>query len=227
MNSAPSLVPVVPVLHISSGRVVQWDSSGRSIRRDPAANPLYLMLTLAEQGIELIHIIDLDAVAGRPSTVPALMMGLRRRPLTIRLAGGIHDVSTARNRKAFGIHEIVVSTAFYSSSTLQQIFSVFPPEQILVGMYCSDGQLSVNGEPDSFEFLVERMQNFGLHRVVINSRYPESVASLANRQVISQLASKGFEVWVGGSVQSDVEAGLLKDDGAAGVLVDRAYPLDH
>ncbi len=227
MISNFSSIPVIPVIHLSSGRVVQWDALGRTTRRDPHANPLRLTLTWAERGVNLIHIVDLDAATGRPSTVPALMMGLRSQPVTVRLAGGIHDEIAARNRKAFGIQEIVVSTALHSTSTLQKILAVYPASQVLAGLYCRDGQLFIgrNEKPIAAELLSERMMQFGLHRMVLTSQFPESIALNHNRLLISRLAQQGFEIWVAGSVESDIDVLILSDHGVAGVLMDRAYPL--
>ena len=209
---------IVPVIHISSGRVIRWQGDHPVRYTGPYANPLSMALQWASKGARHLHVVDLDASHGRMSVVPALLMAIAARPIKISVGGGIRDIATAQQRLAYGASHVVTGSLLEQGAVLRKVVKAAGPGRVWGSLLVQNGEVSSH----SASLMIDNARRSGISTVILTARAPENMAQSSNLRLIEALCREGFSVWTSGQIDDVRDIVPMYQAGACGVLIGRA-----
>ncbi len=210
---------IVPVMHISSGRVIRWQGGQPAQYVGSLSNPLAMALHWARQGIRQLHVVDLDAAYGRMSVIPALLMAMKNQPIAISVGGGIRDKQTADSLVGYGASRIVSGTMLHQPSALRQIAQSVGYERVWGSVDVQEGRLVSAQTVDAVAY---QAHYAGVGTLLLTAQAPATMAQADNLHVVRQFQDRGFHVWTAGQIDSLQDILTMYRAGVQGVLIGRA-----
>ena len=137
---------VIPAVDIRGGRCVRLLQGRADEETVYFEHPSEAAALWAEQGAELIHVVDLDgAFEGRPVSFEAVAAIARAVPCPIEVGGGIRDDETVARYLGAGVERVVLgSRALREPDWLAALCRRFPG-RIVAGLVAGDGRVAVEG----------------------------------------------------------------------------------
>ena len=137
---------IIPAVDIMGGKCV------RLFRGDPKQNrvyyndPLEAAQLLEKQGVELIHIIDLDAALGSGQNMEAIKRILENISVKVQIGGGIRSLQKADELIKFGAYRVIFGTAAVQNPSLvKEAVNRHGSECVAVAIDEKDGKVAVHG----------------------------------------------------------------------------------
>ena len=205
---------VIPVIHISSGRVIRWEGDHFVRCHGIESNPLSLALHWVGQGATQIHVVDLDAVNNRVSAVPALMLALKNFPVRMSLAGGIHSLGVAKERLSYGISPLVVGSLLDSPAIREKVVSSLGTQNVWGSIDVTRGRLPWARLHNAI--------NAGLNTLVLTARSPDILATGDILRFIEDRTRDGISIWASGQIREYQDLLTMARAGCRGALLSRA-----
>ena len=162
------LFPAIDLKNGEAVRLEQGDMARATVfHRDPAEQAR----TLASQGFEYLHIVDLDgAFAGKPMNAAAVERILAAVRIPVQLGGGIRDHATIEGWLGKGVTRVIIGTAAVSDPALVKAAAKRFPGRVAVGLDARDGMVAVQGWAESSELSVldiaSRFEDAGVAAIV-------------------------------------------------------------
>ena len=146
------LFPAIDLKNGEAVRLEQGDMARATVfHRDPAEQAR----TLASQGFEYLHIVDLDgAFAGKPMNAAAVERILAAVRIPVQLGGGIRDHATIEGWLGKGVTRVIIGTAAVRDPALVRAAAKTFPGRVAVGLDARDGKVAVQGWAESSELAV-------------------------------------------------------------------------
>src|SRR5437868_3636475 len=130
---------IIPCIDLMDGKVVQL-VQGREKALEGDA-PLAMLEKFA--AFPQIQVIDLDAAMGTGSNDHIVEL-LAQRALT-RVGGGVRTAERARKLIDSGAHRVIIGTAAFNRTVLEQIAAAIGPERLIVALDSKAGKVVVEG----------------------------------------------------------------------------------
>ena len=162
------LFPAIDLKNGEAVRLKQGDMARATVfHRDPAEQAR----TLASQGFEYLHIVDLDgAFAGKPMNAAAVERILAAVWIPVQLGGGIRDHATIEGWLGKGVTRVIIGTAAVRDPALVKAAAKRFPGRVAVGLDARDGMVAVQGWAESSELSVldiaRRFEDAGVAAIV-------------------------------------------------------------
>ena len=162
------LFPAIDLKNGEAVRLEQGDLARATVfHRDPAEQAR----TLASQGFEYLHIVDLDgAFAGKPMNAAAVERILAAVRIPVQLGGGIRDHATIEGWLGKGVTRVIIGTAAVRDPALVKAAAKRFPGRVAVGLDARDGMVAVQGWAESSELSVldiaRRFEDAGVAAIV-------------------------------------------------------------
>jgi phosphoribosylformimino-5-aminoimidazole carboxamide ribotide isomerase len=162
------LFPAIDLKNGEAVRLEQGDMARATVfHRDPAEQAR----TLASQGFEYLHIVDLDgAFAGKPMNAAAIERILAAVRIPVQLGGGIRDHATIEGWLGKGVTRVIIGTAAVRDPALVKAAAKRFPGRVAVGLDARDGMVAVQGWAESSELSVldiaRRFEDAGVAAIV-------------------------------------------------------------
>lgn len=185
----------------------------------------------AKQGVEWIHIVDLDgAFAGRPVNVDAVEGILKAVDVKIELGGGIRSVETIKAWLDKGVSRVILGTAALRDPDFVKRACDMFPSRIAVGIDAKDGMVAVEGWAETSRMrdvdLAKCFEKAGVEAIIYTDISRDGVLTGPNLDATAALAqSITTPVIISGGVSSleDIKAcRAVADKNIAGVITGRA-----
>lgn len=222
---------IIPAIDIKDGRCVrlyQGDMDKDTVYYD---SPLEAAKHWAEQGAELLHVVDLNgAVEGRPvhkQEVTAICLGFN---VPVELGGGLRSLEAVEEALALGVDRVVVGTAAYEDQDFLRAACDRFPGKIVVGIDARDGRVAIKGwkegtSMDAIE-LAKRCRGDGAARIIYTDISRDGTSLGVNVEATLRLArAVTIPVIASGGVSSLDDIRRLKEiegEGVEGVIIGRA-----
>ena len=162
---------VIPAVDIRGGRCVRL-LQGRADKETVYFDrPVEAARLWADQGAELIHVVDLDgAFGGQPANFGAIVAIAHEVPTPIEVGGGIRSDDTVARYLDAGVERVVLgSRALREPAWLRALCERFPG-RIVAGIDARDGRVAVEGwaETSDIEALAfaRELDPIGLRAIV-------------------------------------------------------------
>ena len=137
---------IIPAVDIMEGKCV------RLLRGDPKKNkiyyddPLEAAQLLENQGIELLHVIDLDAALGFGQNIEVIQKILENLTAKVQIGGGIRTLQKADQLLNLGSYRVIFGTAAIKNPDLiREAVKKYGSESIAVAIDEKNGKVAFHG----------------------------------------------------------------------------------
>jgi len=167
---------VIPAIDLAAGKCVrlrQGDMNQQTIYSD---TPAEMARHWAEQGAEILHVVDLDgAMGGQSANLPSIEAIVRAIDIPVELGGGLRTVEDVRQVLDLGVQWAIMGTsALRQPEQLKAALAEFGRDSgespIIVGIDARDGKVAVSGWTETSDIsavdLARKMQALGVQRLI-------------------------------------------------------------
>ena len=222
---------IIPAIDIIDGCCVRL-TRGRYDRKTVYShNPKTLAKQLLDNGIDLLHVVDLDgARTGFPVNMSTIET-IAATGINIELGGGLRSTEDIQIAIDGGVNEIILGSAIVNQpEDIQGWLKTFPG-RFIAGIDAKDGQVAVNGWISTVRIsasnLIKDINKMGFNRVIFtdisrdgtlngpNLNQLESIAKISEIPIIS---SGGV-----GSLQDVEDIRQYEKLGVKGVIIGKAF----
>jgi phosphoribosylformimino-5-aminoimidazole carboxamide ribotide isomerase len=222
---------VIPAIDLKNGEVVRLRQGDMSQSTVYGTDPATVARKFAQQGAELIHIVDLDgAIAGAPRNLDAIRRIRSATDCRIDVSGGLRTIESVREMSAAGADFLSIgSAAFLDPKFLARTCAEFP-SQVFGSVDVRDGRPAIKGWVETSQLsineAVERFQRAGVATLIVTDISRDGTQGGSNIAFFSEIARVSFiPLIASGGVATLDDIRALKcrfAEGIAGVIVGRA-----
>jgi phosphoribosylformimino-5-aminoimidazole carboxamide ribotide isomerase len=218
------VIPAVDVLGDEAVRLERGRYDAVTVRRP---DPLALARELAEDGAELIHLVDLDGARSgqvRPELVAAVAEAAA--PAAVQASGGIRSTRDAESLLAAGAARVVVGTAAFGEPDALEGFATALGERLVVALDVRGDRVAVAGWTQSALLLdeaVARCLEAGVPRLLCTAIERDGTLGGPDLELLARVQTRsGVPVLAAGGIRSPSDLAAIADLGCEGAIVGRA-----
>lgn len=131
---------VIPAIDVLDGRAVRLMRGEYKHVTVYDEDPVSVALAWKDAGIELVHVVDLDAARGRSPSVVDVVAGLSAGGVRCQVGGGIRTPDNAKEMISKGADRVVVGSAFVDRSGLGEgIAAAVGPDRVVAAIDVREG----------------------------------------------------------------------------------------
>lgn len=222
-----SAVLVIPAIDVLNGSVVRLTRGRFDEVTVYAADPAAQLTRFADDGAELVHVVDLAGARDGESN-PALWEHLASAGVPFQLGGGIRTVARAETIVAHGAQRAVVGTAaVWEPNTVAAMVRRVGAERIVAALDVSSGRATGAGWLDEGRALGEvvgGLVSAGVVRALVTGIERDGTMEGPNVDVLDRVAALAPQMALiaSGGVGSLEDIRTLRDTGVEGAIVGRA-----
>jgi phosphoribosylformimino-5-aminoimidazole carboxamide ribotide isomerase len=138
-------VKLFPAIDLLGGKAVRLEEGKRDRATVFHANPIELVTTLARDGADRLHVVDLDGAFGGTRQLALVRSIVQASPIPVEVGGGIRDRPAVDAMLELGAGYVVLGTAAVRSPELVEEVCRAHPGKIVVAVDARDGVVAVDG----------------------------------------------------------------------------------
>ncbi len=220
---------IFPAIDLFDGQAVRLYKGDydRMTVYDP--EPLNTVRKFEAAGASCLHLVDLEgARTGKTTNLPTIENLAARTGLFIEVGGGIRTMETVRRYLDAGAGRVILGTAAVTDPDFTAEAVARYGEKIAVGADLKDGKVAIKGwletTGETGEAFLEKMQALGIKTVICTDISRDGAMVGTNRALYRTLAEKfSMDIIASGGVSSMADIKALKELGAAGAIIGKAY----
>ncbi len=220
---------IFPAIDLFGGQAVRLYKGDydRMTVYDP--EPLNTVRKFEAAGATCLHLVDLEgARTGQTTNLPAIERLAAQTGLFIEVGGGIRTMDTVRRYLDAGAGRVILGTAAVTDPDFTAKAVARYGEKIAVGADLKDGRVAIKGwletTGETGEVFLEKMQTMGVRTVICTDISKDGAMEGTNRALYRVLAEKfSMDIIASGGVSSLADIQALKELGAAGAIIGKAY----
>lgn len=222
---------VIPAVDIKDGRCVRLLQGRMDAETVFSDDPSEMARRWADQGAELIHVVDLDgAVKKGPRNVAAIERIVTSVAVPIQVGGGIRDLDTVRMYLDSGAAKVVIGSGAVNHPEMVRAACREFPEQIVLGIDARNGLVAIEGWTETTGVsaidLARQFEGAGLSAINFTDIARDGMRTGPNIPAISGFArAVAVPVVASGGVSALDDIKALADiphPGVMGVIIGRA-----
>lgn len=222
---------VIPAIDLKDGNCVRLEQGLMDKDTVFNDNPGAQAKIWAEQGAELLHIVDLDgAFAGEPRNRAAIEAIVKAIDIPTQLGGGIRDMATIEAYLALGIGRVIIGTAAQRNPELVKEACARFPGRIVVGIDAKNGLVAVQGWAEVTDItavdLARKFEDYGVSAIIYTDISRDGMMQGPNIEATRKLAEAiAIPVIASGGVSrlADIENLMaVEASGISGVITGKA-----
>lgn len=222
---------VIPAIDLKNGEVVRLRQGDMARSTVYGTDPATVARNFAEQGAELIHIVDLDgAIAGAPRNLEAIRKIRAATNCRIDASGGLRTIEAVREVAAAGADFISIGSAAFLDPELLTRACAELPGRVFGSVDLRHGRLAIKGWVETSTLTmtqaIERFQNASVAALIVTDTSRDGMQGGPDLTLFCEVASTSHTPLVAsGGVASLDDIRALKRQfrsGIAGVIVGRA-----
>ncbi len=145
---------LIPAIDLRQGEVVRLRRGDDGQRTHYSLDPRAVLQEYAAAGIELVHVVDLDAAFGEAPQRP-LIAELAKGATKIELGGGLHDVESVDWALGVGCERVILgSVVARDFGKFAEIVRAFP-DRVLPALEVAGGKLRISGWTEESQWTVQ------------------------------------------------------------------------
>lgn len=225
---------IIPALDLLKGHVVRLKQGDYSRTTDFDVDPIKKILDAANQGAELIHIVDLEGARDPSCRQHALISEIvKSSPLPIQTGGGIRSEFDIKNLLAIGVERVVIgSAAVQSPELVRGWMRRFGGERFVLALdvniengipyVATHGWLKNSGL--RLETVLDGYLNYGIEHVLITDISRDGMLQGANNSLYASVARKyrDLDIIASGGISSLDDIKNVAYAGATSCVLGRA-----
>ena len=222
-----TLLQIIPAIDIMDGQLV------RLIKGDPSTrigyqtkNPREAAKNWAQQGAEMIHIIDLDAALGKTPNIDLILELVDEIDVPLQVGGGIRSLKTARILLDGGVERIILGSMPVKSPEESLILlEEYDSDRIVIALDHKDGYLMVKGwQEQTRHRLSDSLRDFteqGYQWFLVTNIDHDGTLEGPDTETYKEI-STGTNIIASGGVSCLQDITRLKETGVQAVVVGKA-----
>jgi phosphoribosylformimino-5-aminoimidazole carboxamide ribotide isomerase len=184
---------IIPAVDIRNGKCVRLVQGRKEQETVFADDPVAMAEKWAQDGAELIHVIDLDgAFEKRPQNLAAIRKILQTVDTPIQVGGGIRNEQTVRRFLDMGVARVIIGTEAIHHPEFVEGISRLYPGRVVVGIDARKGLVAIEGWTETTRIkavdLAKRFENCGLAAVNFTDIYRDGMQTGPNIEETRRLA---------------------------------------
>ena len=222
---------IIPAVDIKQGKCVRLSQGRMEDSTQYSDEPAAMARKWADQGAELIHVIDLDgAFAKTVQNFDSIKQILAEVKVPIQVGGGIRDLDTIEMYVNAGVSRVIIgSEAVYQPELVKEACSRFPGS-IVVGIDARNGMVAVEGWSKTSKTraidLAKEFESCGVSAINFTDIHRDGMQTGPNIEETAALAQAvSIPIVASGGVSTieDIKNLLkIEDKGVTGVITGRA-----
>jgi phosphoribosylformimino-5-aminoimidazole carboxamide ribotide isomerase len=223
-------VEVIPAIDIQRGKCVRLLKGLAGSETVYYENPLDAALFWQNNmGVTRLHLVDLDAAMGVGDNTAILVSIMKHLHIKIQIGGGIHTLDKALLFIKSGADRIIVgTTAVKDPSFIPKLAQHLERDQIIVSLDHRNGNVAVKGWTENsgknaFN-LAQHFERAGVGYILFSA--VDVDGTLQGPDLINtkkMVESVNIPVYAAGGTRNKVDILALKDIGAHGVIIGKAF----
>lgn len=223
---------VIPAVDMRGGKCVQLVQGVPGSEMVTLDDPVEVTLDWVRKGAKTLHLVDLDgAIEGERKNAPIIEKIVnthRENGIRIQVGGGIRSFEDAASLLELGVSRVILGTAALQNPELvKRLSSTFGNERITVALDAKNGKISIKGwTEECAQTPVEmgrKFEELGAGSLLFTNIDSEGLLQGVNPIPTKELVeSVSIPVIASGGVSSLQDLQILKETGAAGVVVGSA-----
>ncbi len=227
---------LIPAIDVRDGHVVRLKQGDYQQQTTYPLSPLEQAMHYAEQGAQILHLVDLDAARLGGFSLQQLVADIKQHTaLRIQAGGGIRNREQVASVLAAGAERVVIGTlALNQKALVQDWLSAFGAEAITLAF---DVRMDTQGQwrcashgwtelsADSLnDVIAYYQQSCGLRHVLCTDIQRDGLLTGYNLNLYQQLANDWpmLSIQASGGVNSLADIAQVKQLGIAGAILGRA-----
>jgi len=219
---------ILPAVDIRGGRCVRLLQGRLDQETVYYDRPADAARRWADEGAELIHVVDLDgAFAGEPANFDRVAEIVREVAVPVEIGGGVRTTDTVRRYLDLGIARVVVgSRALREPEWLAEVCAAFP-QRIVAGIDARDGRVATDGwaevsDVDAIDF-AQQLDGMGLRAIAFTDVATDGMMRGPNLDALGRLAaSVSTPVVASGGISSLDDVRRVAALGVEGMIIGKA-----
>jgi phosphoribosylformimino-5-aminoimidazole carboxamide ribotide isomerase len=223
---------IIPAVDMKGGKCVQLVQGVPGSEIVSLDDPLAVALDWVEKGAKTLHLVDLDgAIEGERKNAPIIekiVNACRNMGVSIQVGGGIRSFEDAASLLQLGVSRVILGTAALQNPELvKKLASTFGSSCVNVALDAKNGKISIKGwTEECAQTPVEmgkKFEELGAGSLLFTNIDTEGLMQGVNPMPTKELVeSVSIPVIASGGVSSLKDLKVLKETGAAGVVVGSA-----
>ena len=220
---------IFPAIDLIGGKAVRLRKGDYAEMTVYSDDPVSVAADFKSKGADCIHLVDLEgAKSGGTPNFETVKRILSSGKFFSEVGGGIRNLATVEKYLEAGASRVILGTsAVEDQAFLTQAVRLFG-EKIAVGADIKDGFVAVRGWLERSELSLRdfavRIQDVGVNTLICTDISRDGEMRGANLELYREL-TEGFkmEIVASGGVTSIDEIKTLRDCGAGGAIIGKAY----
>lgn len=161
---------IIPAIDLMGKKVVRLTQGKKKEFKVYSENPLEVALNWKEQGAELLHLVDLDAVWKEGSNLEVISELVEKVKIRLEVGGGIRSYEYAQKLLNLGVERIVLGTrAIEDRDFLENLLSRFK-ERVCLSLDLEETKVALQGWQEkkelNLENFIENLKYKGLEWII-------------------------------------------------------------
>ncbi len=222
---------LIPAIDLMDGKCVRLEKGNFSTRKIYELTPLDVAKQFAGLGVERLHMVDLDAAAGRPSeNIKVLKTIAAETDLSIDFGGGLRTTPAVRNVLNAGAAMVNAGSVVVKDQDLfKEWILLFGADKFLPAADVKNMNIQIHGWQEEtnkhvFDFIREVFE-LGISQILSTDISKDGMlkgpAFELYKEILIEFPS--LELIASGGVSSYDDLRELSDIGCSGVIIGKAW----
>jgi phosphoribosylformimino-5-aminoimidazole carboxamide ribotide isomerase len=219
---------IIPAIDIKEGKCVRLTNGEFENKKVYFDSPVDAAKMFIDQGIDYIHIVDLDGALNRSENNRQVISSIVSLPaIKVQLGGGIRTYEDAKELLDMGVERIILGTVAVENRELTKALIKEYGDRIIVGIDVDKGYVKTRGWKENSGLegseLLSDLSSYGCKMVVYTDISCDGTLEGPNVELYRELSkSSDMKIVASGGVGSMKDIEDLRKTGVYGVVVGKA-----
>lgn len=219
---------VLAAIDIMNGDVVRLTKGDQSTKKVYSNDPVQVAKKWANDGADMLHIVDLDAAFGNESSNLSIISEiLDSVNIPIQIGGGIRDTEIFEKIVNMGFSKIVVGTMAYRNVNELRLLSKNYGDKIVISLDEINGNVMIEGWKSSSDYKVEdainKFNKLGISNFLLTSIIKDGTLSGPDIVTLNSInTDRKSKIIASGGISSLVDVLRVRSIGCDSVILGKA-----
>ncbi len=221
---------IIPSLHLQDGKCVSWYKGQQNKQKKTYFNePLRMAKLFDMQGAKKLQIIDLNgSITGKFGNTHLIQKICNSIKSEVQLGGGIRRMEDIEKAFELGAKRVILGVS--SIAILKDALNKYGGNKIIMGIKARhdlvETDLTLEGRATEVTLLAKEVQKIGITQIIYKDLEAEGTLYHPNFDIIEKIIYETggeMDIYSSGGVADEYDLKLMKDTGAAGIIISRAF----
>ena len=221
---------IIPAIDIIDGKCVRLSKGDYNTKKIYNENPLEVAKAFESNGIEYLHLVDLDGAKSRHIVNYKVLENIcSKTKLKVDFGGGLKSDEDLKIAFESGANQITGgSIAVKQPEVFRNWLSKYGSDKIILGADCKDRKIATSGwlessELDVIDFIKQYELN-GANYVICTDIAKDGMLQGTSNELYNEIVSETkVNLIASGGVSSINDLNVLKKLGCEGVIIGKAF----